>query len=334
MTPCLAITPGEPAGIGPDIVLQSAMQAHAVRTIAIADAALLRERARQLGLAVRIVEIDAEPPSRPAPAGELWVRSVSLGASCQAGQLNPANSRYVLQTLDLAINGCQAGLYQGMVTAPVNKAVINEAGIPFTGHTEYLAARTDTPKVVMMLASEQLRVALVTTHLPLRAVSDSINSTLLRHTIDILRHDLQHYFAISQPHIAVLGLNPHAGEGGHMGREEIEIIEPVLRACRQRGYQLSGPLSADTAFSPQNLERFDAFLAMYHDQGLPVLKSRSFGGGVNITLGLPIVRTSVDHGTALELAGSGRASNASLLQAIDLAATMAAASRGSNAALA
>ena len=324
MTPCLAITPGEPAGIGPDIVLQSAMRAHAVRTIAIADPDLLRERARQLGLSLRIVEIEGDIPTRPAPAGELWVRPVPLSASCQPGQLNPANSRYVLQTLDLAISGCQAGIYQGMVTAPVNKAVINDAGIPFTGHTEYLAARTDTPKVVMMLASKQLRVALVTTHLPLRAVSDSINATLLRQTIEILRHDLQHYFAISQPHIAVLGLNPHAGEGGHMGREEIEIIGPVLDACRERGIRLTGPLPADTAFSPQNLERVDAFLAMYHDQGLPVLKSKSFGGGVNITLGLPIVRTSVDHGTALVLAGRGRASNGSLLQAIDMAAFMAA----------
>ncbi len=323
MTPCLAITPGEPAGIGPDIVLQSAMQAHAVRTLAIADPTLMRERARQLGLALRIVELDSEIPSRPAPAGELWVRPSPLGASCQPGQLNPANSRYVLQTLDLAIEGCQAGTYQGMVTAPVHKAVINDAGIPFTGHTEYLAAKTGTPRVVMMLASSKLRVALVTTHLPLRAVSDSINSTLLRQTIDILRHDLQRFFAIRQPHIAVLGLNPHAGEGGHLGREEIEIIEPVLDACRKRGYQLSGPLPADTAFSPQNLERVDAFLAMYHDQGLPVLKSSSFGGAVNLTLGLPIVRTSVDHGTALELAGSGRASNASLLQAIDMAAAMA-----------
>ena len=323
MTPCLAITPGEPAGIGPDIVLQCAMQAHPVRTIAIADPALLRQRAEQLGLAIRIIEVDRELPLTPAAAGELWVQPVPLLESCSPGQLNPANSRYVLQTLDIAIDGCQAGTYQGMVTAPVHKAVINDAGISFTGHTEYLAAKTGTPRVVMMLASSELRVALVTTHLPLRAVSDAINPAMLRQTIDILQHDLQTYFGISQPHIAVLGLNPHAGEGGHMGREEIETIEPVLQACRQQGYQLSGPLPADTAFSAQNLKRADVFLAMYHDQGLPVLKYQSFGGAVNITLGLPIVRTSVDHGTALEIAGSGRASHSSLRQAITIAADMA-----------
>lgn len=323
MTICLAITPGEPSGIGPDVVLQSAMRAHPVRTIAIADPAMMRQRAALLGLAVRIVEVDQKLPSAPAAAGELWVRPVPLAADCTPGQLDPANSRYVLQTLDVAIDGCQAGIYQGMVTAPVHKAVINEAGIPFTGHTEYLAAKTGTPRVVMMLASSKLRVALVTTHLPLRAVSDAINSTVLRQTIEILQHDLQHYFGISHPHIVVLGLNPHAGEGGHMGREEIEIIEPVLQSCRERGYELLGPLPADTAFSPQNLERADAFLAMYHDQGLPILKFQSFGDAVNITLGLPIVRTSVDHGTALELAGSGRASNGSLRQAICIAAAMA-----------
>jgi 4-hydroxythreonine-4-phosphate dehydrogenase len=299
------------------------MQAHSVRTIAIADPELLRQRAEQLSLAVRIVEVHRELPLTPAAAGELWVRPVPLHVSCSPGQLNPANSRYVLQTLDIAIDGCQAGTYQGMVTAPVHKAIINDAGIAFTGHTEYLAAKTDTPRVVMMLASSELRVALVTTHLPLRAVSDAITPTMLRQTIDILQHDLQNYFGISQPHIVVLGLNPHAGEGGHMGREEIEIIEPVLQACRERGYQLSGPLPADTAFSAQNLKRADVFLAMYHDQGLPVLKYQSFGSAVNITLGLPMVRTSVDHGTALELAGSGRASHSSLRQAITVAADMA-----------
>ncbi len=323
MIPCLAITPGEPAGIGPDIVLQCAMQAHPVRTIAIADPELLRQRAQQLKLAVRIVEAHHELPHSPAPAGELWVRPVPLLVPCNHGQLNPANSRYVLQTLDLAIDGCLEGTYQGMVTAPVHKAIINDAGIAFTGHTEYLAAKTNTPRVVMMLASSELRVALVTTHLPLRAVSDAITSTLLRQTINILQHDLRNYFGISQPHIVVLGLNPHAGEGGHMGHEEIDIIEPVLQACRERGYQLSGPLPADTAFSAQNLKRADVFLAMYHDQGLPVLKYQSFGGAVNITLGLPIVRTSVDHGTALELAGSGRTSHSSLRQAITIAADMA-----------
>lgn len=322
MQPCLAITPGEPAGIGPDIVLQTAMQAQRATLVAICDPQLLRDRAQLLGLDIRIREVADMPPQQPASAGELWVKPVALSAPCKAGELNPHNSAYVLRTLDLAIEGCQQGHFQAMVTAPVNKAVINEAGIAFSGHTEYLAQKTGTERVVMMLASHHLRVALVTTHLPLRAVSDAIQPAMLRQTLDILRHDLVHDFGIDNPRILVLGLNPHAGEGGHMGREEIDIIEPVLEACREQGYALSGPLPADTAFTPDYLQQADAVLAMYHDQGLPVLKHQGFGAAVNITLGLPIVRTSVDHGTALELAGSGKASNGSLLTAIDIALQM------------
>ncbi len=322
MKPCLAITPGEPAGIGPDIVLQTAMQAQRAILVAICDPQLLHDRAQQLGLEVRIREVADLPPEQPASAGELWVKPVAMSAPCSAGELNPHNSAYVLRTLDLAIEGCQQGHFQAMVTAPVNKAVINEAGIAFSGHTEYLAKKTGTERVVMMLATRQLRVALVTTHLPLRAVSDAIQPAMLRQTLDILRHDLVHDFGIENPRILVLGLNPHAGESGHMGREEIDIIEPVLEACRERGYELSGPVPADTAFTPDYLQRADAVLAMYHDQGLPVLKHQGFGAAVNITLGLPIVRTSVDHGTALELAGSGKARNGSLLTAIDIALQM------------
>jgi 4-hydroxythreonine-4-phosphate dehydrogenase len=322
MQPCLAITPGEPAGIGPDLVLQTALQAQSARLVAIADPQLLSDRAQQLGLAIRIREIADRPPQRPAAPGELWVQPVALAAPCRAGSLNPLNSDYVLRTLDQAIEGCRQGRFQAMVTAPVNKAVINEAGIPFSGHTEYLAHKTGTERVVMMLACRELRVALATTHLPLRAVSDAINPQMLQQTIDILHHDLIHYFGIPSPRILVLGLNPHAGEGGHMGREEIDIIEPVLEACREDGYSLIGPLPADTAFNPDHLRRADVVLAMYHDQGLPVLKHQGFGAAVNVTLGLPIVRTSVDHGTALELAGSGRANNGSLLAAIELARHM------------
>lgn len=322
MPPCLAITPGEPAGIGPDLVLQTAVHARPQRLVAIADPQLLKERSSQLGLAIELVEVGDQLPEQPAAAGQLWVEPVPLATACVAGQLDTANSRYVLQTLDRAITGCQHGRYQAMVTAPVNKAVINDAGIPFSGHTEYLAHETATDHVVMMLASQHLRVALVTTHLPLREVSDAITPKLLGQTLDILQRDLVQRFGIAAPRILVLGLNPHAGEGGHLGREEIDVIEPVLASYRSKGFDLHGPLPADTAFNANYLENADTVLAMYHDQGLPVLKHQGFGEAVNITLGLPIVRTSVDHGTALELAGTGAANNGSLLRAIDVAASM------------
>lgn len=324
--PCrIAITPGEPAGIGPDLVITLAQQTRAQQWVIIADPDLLQARARQLQLPLTLSRFDPQAPSAPQAPGQLSVLPVSLAAPCTAGQLDPANAHYVLATLDAAIDGCLAGHFDAMVTAPVHKGVINEAGIVFSGHTEYLAARTGTDKVVMMLATEGLRVALVTTHLPLKAVAEAITAQELRRILEILHRDLKHQFGIAQPHILVAGLNPHAGEGGHMGREEIEVIEPILQQLREEGMHLTGPLPADTLFTPKYLQQADAVLAMYHDQGLPVLKYKGFGQAVNITLGLPIIRTSVDHGTALELAGTGRAQGGSLNTALDTAAQMVAA---------
>ncbi|AXE30241.1 4-hydroxythreonine-4-phosphate dehydrogenase PdxA [Chromobacterium phragmitis] len=317
--PVLAVTAGEPAGIGPDLVLRLPALAPEVRCVAIADRGLLAGRAAALGLETELADYRA---GQPAPAGALEVLHMPLAAPAEAGKLNPANGRYVLNTLDAAIDGCLAGEFAAMVTAPVHKGVINEAGVPFTGHTEYLAERTGTKKVVMMLAGGGMRVALATTHLPLRDVADAIAAPLLDEVIHILHADLTRKFGIAKPRILVAGLNPHAGEGGHMGREEIDIIEPALDALRAEGINLIGPLPADTLFNPDKLAQADAVLAMYHDQGLPVLKHASFGAGVNITLGLPIVRTSVDHGTALDLAGSGRADPGSLLEAVRLAAAL------------
>ncbi len=320
--PTIAITTGEPAGIGPDITLMAAMGDCSASLIAIGDAELLQQRAEALSLPVVIRTIAADHPVLPHQAGILQARHVPVATAVQAGILNSSNASYVLDTLDAAIDGCIEGRYQAMVTAPVQKSVINDAGIGFSGHTEYLAERTGTDRVVMMLASEQLRVALATTHLPLAAVSATITRPSLETTLRILHRDLQQKFGIAEPTIAVLGLNPHAGEGGHLGREEIAVITPALDALRSEGMQLIGPLPADTAFNPQMVESADAFLAMYHDQGLPVLKYASFGQAVNITLGLPIVRTSVDHGTALELAGTGRASAKSLATALNIAIQM------------
>jgi 4-hydroxythreonine-4-phosphate dehydrogenase len=317
----IAITAGEPAGIGPDLALKLAGRTDAVRHVVISDRNLLAARARQLGETVTLV--DYHPAPVALPAGALEVLHVPLVAPCIAGTLDPANARFVLDTLDRAVDGCLSGEFAAMVTAPVHKGVINDAGIPFTGHTEYLAARTHTPRVVMMLAGDNLRVALVTTHLPLRAVADAITREELDAVVRILHHDLCHRFGLADPHIVVAGLNPHAGEGGHMGREEIDIIEPTLDALRAEGMHLTGPLPADTLFNPDRLAGCDAVLAMYHDQGLPVLKYATFGHGINITLGLPVIRTSVDHGTALDLAGTGRASHGSLFAAVELAQTLA-----------
>lgn len=321
----LAITPGEPAGIGPDLVVALAQEAHAHEWVAIADPDLLAARARQLQLPLSINRFDPAAPTQPQAPGQLSVLPVPLAATCEAGRLDPANAGYVLATLDAAIDGCVAGNFDAMITAPVHKGIINDAGIAFSGHTEYLAARTGTDKVVMMLATEGLRVALVTTHLPLKAVAEAITATELTQVLEILHSDLVRQFGIAHPRILVAGLNPHAGEGGHMGREEIDIIDPVLAHLRERGMSLVGPLPADTLFTPKYLDRADAVLAMYHDQGLPVLKYKGFGQAVNITLGLPIIRTSVDHGTALELAGSGLAQTGSLATALDTAARMVAA---------
>jgi 4-hydroxythreonine-4-phosphate dehydrogenase len=318
----LALTPGEPAGIGPDLCIQLAQQPRQAQLVVIADPELLRRRAVQLGLPLSLREYSPAEPARPAVPGELSVLPVALERPAVAGRLDPHNAPYVLQTLRRAVAGCSGGEFDALVTGPVHKGVINEAGIPFTGHTEFLAELTGTARVVMMLATEGLRVALATTHLPLAEVSRTITPQLLDEVIRILHRELQQRFGLAAPRILVCGLNPHAGEGGHLGREEIEVIAPVLERLRQEGMQLFGPLPADTLFTPRYLAEADAVLAMYHDQGLPVLKHLGFGRAVNVTLGLPFVRTSVDHGTALELAGSGKAETGSLEYAIQVAMEM------------
>ncbi|MCR8922315.1 4-hydroxythreonine-4-phosphate dehydrogenase PdxA [Dasania sp. GY-MA-18] len=323
MTLRIALTAGEPAGIGPDLCVQLAQQALAIELVVIADPELLQQRAQQLKLPLSLRTFNPQAAPQPSRAGELCVLPVALSQPCLAQQLNPANARYVLNTLQAAIDGCLNKDFAAMVTAPVHKGVINDAGIAFSGHTEFLAQQTNSPQVVMMLATEGLRVALVTTHLPLSAVPAAITEELLSSVTRILHRDLQQQFGIAQPRIIVLGLNPHAGEGGHMGREEIDIIEPCLAQLRQQGMNLQGPLPADTAFNDKYLQHCDAVLAMYHDQGLPVLKYKGFGEAVNITLGLPIIRTSVDHGTALDLAGTGKADGGSLQTALNYAISMA-----------
>lgn len=326
----LAVTAGEPAGIGPDLCIQIAQHGHPHELVVIADPNLLEQRAKQLQLPLTIRAFDAEQPATPTPAGTLTVYPVALNTAAVAGELNSANSRYVLETLRVAALGCLDGTFHGLVTAPVHKGIINDAGIPFSGHTEFLEELTHTSKVVMMLATEGLRVALVTTHLPLREISDAITPELLTEVIEVLHHDLKNSFGLGDPHILVAGLNPHAGEGGHLGMEEINVIEPTLDKLRERGMNLTGPLPADTLFTEKYLATADAALAMYHDQGLPVLKYKGFGRAVNVTLGMPIIRTSVDHGTALDLAGTGQAESGSLLTAIDYAAEMAAHRQSTN----
>jgi 4-hydroxythreonine-4-phosphate dehydrogenase len=320
-TPVLAVTSGEPAGVGPELCLQLATQPWPGRVVVLGDADLLAERLGATGqmLTLRPYQRDVAPP-----AGVLEVLDVPVSVPSVAGLLDTANARPVLSMLDRAIEGCVSGEFAAMVTAPVHKGVICDAGVPFTGHTEDLAEATATRRVVMMLVGGGLRVALVTTHLPLSAVPGAITPAALAETLAILDHDLRTRFGLVSPRILVAGLNPHAGEGGHMGREEIDVIAPVLDRLRSTGMQLIGPLPADTLFVPHTLEQGDAVLAMYHDQGLPVLKHASFGGGVNVTLGLPIIRTSVDHGTALDLAGTGRADPGSLFAAVNLAFEMAA----------
>ena len=319
----LALTPGEPAGIGPDLCIQLAAQAREHELVVIADPDLLRERARQLGLPLRPGIFDPALPPAPGAPGELRVLPVPLARPATPGRLDPANAGYVLKTLEQAVDGCLDGTFAALVTGPVHKGVINQAGISFTGHTEFLAERTGGTQPVMMLATPGLRVALATTHLPLREVPDAITTPRLERVLRILDQALRHRFHIERPRILVCGLNPHAGEDGHLGREEVEIIEPLLARLRNQGMDLRGPLPADTLFTPSRLEKADAVLAMYHDQGLPVLKHLGFGQAVNVTLGLPITRTSVDHGTALELAGTGRAGTGSLACAIRVAAEMA-----------
>lgn len=314
----IALTPGEPAGIGPDLIAAIAMQPSAVERVVIADRHMLSARAAALGLDLVIRPFDPAAPARAQAAGEIAVDHIAAGATTEAGRLDPRNARYVLDTLARAVDGCLAGRFDAMVTAPVHKGVINDAGIPFTGHTEFLGERSGGDPVMMLVAGG-LRVALVTTHLPLRAVPAAITAERVDTVARILARDLRQRFGIERPCIRVLGLNPHAGEGGHLGTEERDVIEPVLESLRGEGMDMAGPLPADTAFTPRALAGADAVLAMYHDQGLPVLKYAGFGGAVNVTLGLPLVRTSVDHGTALELAASGRAESGSLRAALELA---------------
>jgi len=309
MTAPIAITTGDPAGIGPEISVAAAAASDR-STVLLGDAQLLRKAALVAGIGWPL------PPS-------VAIEPVTTEVPVVAGQLDARNARYVLRMLDAAIDGCLRGQYRAMVTAPVHKGIVNEAGVPFTGHTEYLAERTGTPHVVMLLAGGGMRVALATTHLPLAQVAGAITADSLAATLAVLDHDLRTRFGIAGPRIGVAGLNPHAGEGGHLGREEIDVIAPALAAARARGIDAAGPFPADTLFVPAMLSRFDAVLAMFHDQGLPVLKHASFGHGVNVTLGLPFVRTSVDHGTALDLAGKGTADAGSMAAALVLADQLA-----------
>jgi 4-hydroxythreonine-4-phosphate dehydrogenase len=315
----IVVTTGEPAGIGPDLALASALSDWPTELVFAGDPGLLAARAARLGLPLVPSEWSADAAPVPHRAGTLPVLSARLGAAATPGRPDPANARYVLALLDAAAEGCMAGRFAAMVTAPVQKSSINDAGIPFQGHTEYLAAKAGGAHPVMLLVAGQLRVALATTHLPLAAVPRAITSAGLERTLLVLDRGLRESLGIAAPRIVVCGLNPHAGEGGHLGREEIEVIRPTVESLAARGVGVTGPVPADTAFTPAALERADAVLAMYHDQGLPVIKHAGFGHAVNVTLGLPFHRASVDHGTALDLAGTGRADPGSLFAAIRLA---------------
>jgi 4-hydroxythreonine-4-phosphate dehydrogenase len=315
--PRLAITTGEPAGVGAELVVRLAQLPLPATLVALGDRGLLQRAAERCGVALELHDDDGSSDCSRA-AGMLRVQHIALGARETPGQPDPRNAQHVLRTLATAADGCMNGRYAAVVTAPLQKATINKAGVPFRGHTEFFAERAHA-EVVMMLASPTLRVALATTHLPLSAVPAAITAPLLTRALHIVHAELRRKFGLEAPRIAVLGLNPHAGEGGHIGREELETISPVLTALRSEGMQLLGPLPADTAFIPAQRTRYDAVLAMYHDQALPVLKSEAFDCTVNLTLGLPFIRTSVDHGTALDLAGSGTASVASLVAATRMA---------------
>lgn len=320
------ITPGEPAGIGPDLIIQHAQHAQTHELICIADPELLQQRAKKLGLPLTINLYDANKPQSLA-SGQLTVLEEALNNPSVCGIADKTNAQSQLNALKRAVEGCLSGEFAALITGPMHKGIINEAGIPFTGHTEYLAELTKTKKVVMMLAApeskHQLRVALATTHLPLTQVSAAITQQSLNEVISILNHDLKKHFGLTEPRILICGLNPHAGEDGHLGKEEIETITPVINVLKKQGMNLHGPLPADTIFTQPYLEDADAVLAMYHDQGLPVLKHVGFGHAVNVTLGLPIIRTSVDHGTAFDLAGTGKANSGSLDAALNMAIQMA-----------
>jgi 4-hydroxythreonine-4-phosphate dehydrogenase len=319
----IAITAGEPAGIGPDLVIKIAQQAWPVELVVIASAELLIERAKLLQLPLTLIPYNAQAKPKPQAAGTLTVLSVPLEEQCVAGQLNPNNGHYVVETLRIAGEKNISGEFDAVVTGPVHKGLINQAGIAFSGHTEFFAQQANCSDVVMMLATEGLRVSLVTTHIPLAYVSKAITKERLQKVTRILHHDLKQKFAIEQPTIYVCGLNPHAGEDGHLGREEIDTMIPALDELRAEGMNLIGPLPADTIFQEKYLKQADSILTMYHDQGLPVLKYKGFGSSVNITLGLPYIRTSVDHGTALDLAASGQADSGSFIAAINTAIELA-----------
>lgn len=315
----IAVTSGEPAGVGPELCLRLIERSFAAPLVVLADRHLLAARAAAAGFKGVLRDWDGRLPPQ---AGTLDIIHSPLPVASRPGHPDPANATYVLALLDRALAGCRCGEFAAMVTAPVHKGVINEAGVPFTGHTEYLAEQTATPRVVMMLAGGGLRVALVTTHLPLKDVPAAVTREAVEQTLRILHVDMAKKYGIARPRILVAGLNPHAGEGGYLGREEIEVIAPVLDQLRAEGMALLGPLPADTMFTPPMLAQGDCVLAMYHDQGLTALKYASFGNGINVTLGLPIIRTSVDHGTALDLAGSGRADPGSLFVAVEQAIEM------------
>ncbi len=318
--PVLAVTPGEPAGIGPEILIRHQAEHPDSRILAVADREMLIRTADSLDLRVDITDWQ---PGDEIQAGRLYCANTALVRNETPGQLDPANARYVLDTLRLAVDLVTGGDASALVTGPVHKGVINESGIGFSGHTEFLAERAGVSQVVMMLAAPGLRVCLVTTHLPLREVADALTAAKLEAVIRITQRALRDQFGIKRPRLQILGLNPHAGEGGHLGREDLEIIQPVIQRLRAEGMELAGPVPADTAFNPPHIAECDTVVAMYHDQGLPVLKHMGFGRAVNITLGLPFIRTSVDHGTALDLAGKGRADTGSLAAAMRVAERMA-----------
>ncbi len=319
----IAITPGEPAGIGPDLAIAIAQKEWPVELVVVASPELLEQRAKELGLPLALVEYSANKPAKVHQKGHLTVLPVELAEPCVTGTLNPANGAYVVETLRVACEKNMIGEFDAVVTGPVHKGLINQGGIAFSGHTEYFAHQANCPDVVMMLATEGLRVALVTTHIPLAYVSKAITSERLTHVTKILHQDLVNKFGIENPTIYVCGINPHAGEGGHLGTEEIEVMNPTLDILRAEGINAIGPLPADTIFQEKYLKEADAILSMYHDQGLPVLKYKGFGSAVNITLGLPFIRTSVDHGTATDLAGKNKADTGSMIEALKTAIDLA-----------
>ena len=323
MTKRIAITPGEPAGIGPDLVITIAQQAWPVQLVVVASKALIEERAKQLNLPITFIEYDANTKAVPQAKNTLTIVDIPLAQPTIPGLLDTNNGAYVVETLKVASDKNMSGEFDAIVTGPVHKGLINKSGVPFSGHTEYFANEANCYDVVMMLATKGLRVALVTTHIPLAYVSKAITYERLQKVTRILHQDLQSKFGIDTPKIYACGINPHAGEDGHLGREEIEIMEPAFNELRSEGINIIGPLPADTIFQEKYLEDADAILSMYHDQGLPVLKYKGFGSSVNITLGLPFIRTSVDHGTALELAGTGEADSGSMMEAINSAIYLA-----------